>query len=444
MLENAVRICGASFGILFQVSKGTFRPAAEYNLPTAYSEFNQQRGPFRTRPGSTLDRLERTQSFVSCNDIILEDSQNPAGKFGGARSLLEVPMLKEGVLVGAIVIYRQEVRPFTEKQTVLLQNFAAQAVIAIENARLLNELRQRTADLTEALEQQTATSEVLRVISSSPGELKPVFQAILDHATRICEADLGTMFLYKNDTLTIVAAKNVPDRLMRFRESRPIRPDPRTGLGLAVRTKEVVHVLDLASEQAYLDRHPHVVASVELGGIRTLLVVPMLKDGEVIGTINIFRQKVQSFTGKQIALLQNFAAQAVIAIENARLLNELRESLEQQTATSEVLRVISSSTGELQPVFQSILENATRICTARFGNLYHFNGERFCLAAEVGAPPEFTEIGDVDGSGRGRVPCSIRLFEPDRLTTPSIMLPTPFLARLPSSVARARPFGCQC
>ena len=275
---------------------------------------------------------------------------------GGLRTLVQVPMLKDNNLVGTIAIYRQEVRPFTDKQIALVQNFAAQAVIAIENTRLLNELRQRTDDLTELLEQQTATSEVLGVISSSPGELKPVFQAMLENATRLCEAKFGGLFLTEGFGFRSVAQQGP---LLDWWERDPfldVRRHPGLPLSRVAGTKAVVHVTNLATEAASHASDARFVALVETAGARTVLGVPMLKDDGLVGAIIIYRSEVRPFSDKQIALVQNFAAQAVIAIENTRLLNELRqrtgdltELLEQQTATSEVLKVISSSPGDLEP-----------------------------------------------------------------------------------------------
>jgi GAF domain-containing protein len=248
-----------------------------------------------------------------------------AVELAGIRTLLAVPMLKEGRLVGAIVIYRQEVRPFGEKQTELVKNFASQVVIAIENARLLNELRQRTTDLTEALEQQTATSEVLQIISSSPGDLQPVFATMLENATRICDAKFGNVYLWDSDAFHLVATHNTPPAFAESRKRGPFRPNSGHPFRNLVETKEAFHIADVAALQAYRERDPQVVEPVELGGIRTCLGVPMLKDNNLIGALVIFRQEVRPFSDKQIAPLTNFAAQAVIAIENTRLLNELRQ-----------------------------------------------------------------------------------------------------------------------
>ena len=286
-----------------------------------------------------------------------------------------------------------------------MTSFAAQAVIAIENARLLNELRQRTTDLTEALEQQTATSNVLQVISSSPGNLEPVFATMLENAVRLCDAKFGSINRWDGEALHLVATYNVPPDFAEFRKRTPFRPGPDNPISRMLMTKTVIHFHDLATEQGYIERNPTFVAAVELGGVRTFLAVPMLKENELIGVVIVYRQEVRPFSDKQIEVVKNFAAQAVIAIENARLLNELRqrttdlterttdltEALEQQTATSEVLQVISGSPGDLEPVFASMLENAVRICDAKFGNIYRWDGEALHIVATHNTPPAFAE-----------------------------------------------------
>src|SRR5262249_35062340 len=251
-------------------------------------------------------------------------------RIGDFRTLLGVPLLRDGFPIGVLVLQRAAVRPFNEKQIKLVESFADQAVIAIQNTRLFEAEQQRTRELTESLEQQTATSEVLQVISSSPGDLKPVFATILENAVRICDATFGNIYRWDGTTGHLMAAHNTPPAFAEFRRRSPYHhPNPKSGIGRMFATKTILHVADNAAEPRYLEeRVPSDVAAVELGGVRTYLAVPMLKENELIGGFTLCRQEVRPFTDKQIELVQNFAAQAVIAIENARLLNELRESLQ--------------------------------------------------------------------------------------------------------------------
>jgi class 3 adenylate cyclase len=266
-----------------------------------------------------------------------------AVELGGIRSALIVPMLKEDELVGAFIVSRQEVRPFTEKQIALVTNFAAQAVIAIENTRLLTELR-------ESLQEQTATSEVLQVISSSPGDLQPVFATMLESAVRICDANFGNIYRWDGEVLHLLASHNTPPAFAEARKHSPLRPYTETPVGRMVAHKAAFHSADITAMPGYLDRSdPGAVAAVELGGVRTILAIPMLKENEMIGSFSVYRQEVRPFTDKQIALVTNFAAQAVIAIENARLLKELRERTEEvETLNQQLERRVADQVDEIE------------------------------------------------------------------------------------------------
>ncbi len=392
LLENVTRVCGAKFGTMHLLEGDIATRVALYNVPLAYAEALGTR-TFRPHPESPLGQVISTKQVVHIADVrtnpaYMEGSPGIVGlsNLGGARTLVTVPMRKDAKLVGTIGVYRQEVRPFTDKQIELLNNFADQAVIAIENTRLLTEQR-------EALEQQTATADVLKIISSSPGDLEPVFKEMLENATRICEAHFGNLWLCEGDAFRLGALYGASAAFAEARWREPvIHPGPGTGLDRVARTKQLVHIADLALEQAYIEGVPSRIALVELAGARTYLMVPMLKDNELIGSIAIYRQEVRPFSDKQIALVQSFAAQAVIAIENTRLLNELRESLQRQTATADVLKVISRSTVDLGAVLDTLVDTVARLCRADQATMFRRRDDKYYLVAAHGLSAEAKEF----------------------------------------------------
>jgi GAF domain-containing protein len=386
VVRSAARFCEADDVTIFELDGQYLRIAAHWGA------IPQEIGVrFPCVPGQVAGRAVLERKAVHVIDLQAEREEFPEGSaFArrlGHRTTAAVPLLREGVAVGTIMLRRAEANPFTDKQITLLETFAAQAVIAIENTRLLNELRQRTDDLTESLEQQTATSKVLSVISSPAGELEPVFQTMLENAVRICEAKFGIMYRFDGDAMYPVAMLDLPPALHEFlRQRGRTRPTPGGDIDKLRKFKQVVHTIDMLES-------PVLSPPARLAGGRTQLVVPMLKENELIGSIIIYRQEVRPFTEKQIALVQSFAAQAVIAIENTRLLNELRqrtddlsESLEQQTATSEILSSMSGSMADTKPVFDAILHNLLRLFGTSYAVVHLLQDGTIHLAAFNGEP----------------------------------------------------------
>ena len=398
LVKSATRLCSADRGILFRREDETYKSVAHYGYSLEFQQFHESH-PITPGRGTAVGRAALEGKAVHIPDVLADPEYTflDAQKLGRYRANLAVPLLREGKPIGGLSLTRAEPQAFTEKQIELVETFADQAVIAIENARLLNELRQRTHDLSESLQQQTATAEVLRVISSSPAEAQPAFDAMVARAAQLCEAEFSAVARFDDGLLHLVAMNNLsPAERESFNSLFPRRPQRNFAMGRAFLDGVSVQFEDVLADPTY-DAHTRKVLQRALG-YRSFLAVPIIRDGQPIGVIGCGRRKVRPFTATQIALVQTFADQALIAIENARLFQELRhrtddlaEALEQQTATSEVLKVISSSPGELEPVFEAMLKNAVQICGAGFGNLFLREGDVFRIGATYGAPPAYIE-----------------------------------------------------
>jgi two-component system, NtrC family, sensor kinase len=372
ILEKAHWLCAIDYGSLQLWDGAKFQAVAVHGLAEPLAERLRQ----GYSPGPNLPNRALLDGARFAQALDLADIEDPAARLsvelGGIRTVLWVALRNGDSLLGQIAAARLKVRPFSEREIALLQGFADQAVLAMENARLLGDLNARTRELQESLEYQTATSEVLKVISRSTFDLQPVLDTLLETAARLCNSDGGGLAIRDGEVFRYVAFHGATEEFRNFLRQRTFAPGRDTGTERVLLEGKVVHIPDVTADPEYV-----MSETVSLGDWRTYLGVPLLREGTVVGVITLNRRRAEPFTERQIDLVRTFADQAVIAIENARLFEELRESLEQQTATSEILGVISSSPGELKPVFEKLLECALRLCNAHMGT--HQSRHRRCF-----------------------------------------------------------------
>ena len=401
VVESSARLCGADRAMIHRFDGEVLRIASAFNASEEERKW-MERNPIRPGRHSGMARAALECRTIHNPDVQADPEHTLAAKYvdKAVRTILWVPILKGDDLLGVMTLYHMQVRPFTDKQIALVETFADQAAIAIENVRLFEAEQQRTRELAESLEQQTATSDVLRVISSSPGDLQPVFEAMLENAVRICDAKFGGIYRIEGDTIRLVSThSDVPAAYAGARRFAPFRPSTKHYFGRMMAARTVLHIADTAAEEGYLERRPEYVAAVELGGVRTFMAVPMLKENEPIGAFLLARQEVRPFTEKQIGLVTSFANQAVIAIENTRLLSALRQrtdelgrSVDELRALGEVSQAVNS-TLDLENVLSTIVAKAVQLSGTEAGAIYVFDDMqgKFYLRATYGMDQELID-----------------------------------------------------
>jgi GAF domain-containing protein/DNA-binding response OmpR family regulator len=392
LAESTVRLCQAERAFIFRFDGELLRVVATHNVQPELREW-VERNPIAPGRHSSTARTALERRTIHIPDVRADPEYSyGAQQVEPIRTVLTVPMLRAGELLGVLLTYRHEVRPFSDSQVALLETFADQAAIAIENVRLFTELEARNRDLTEALEQQTATSELLKVIGRSTFDLQPVFDTLAENAVRLCAAEQAFIFRLEEGLLRVVAAHNASAELKAFFERTPFAPGRGSVAGRAALEGRTIHIEDVRTDPEYT------WGARQVDPIRTVLTIPMLRGSEVLGVIGVNRHEVRPFTGSQVTLLETFADQAAIAIENVRLFTELdsrnrelRVALEQQTATSELLKVISRSAFDLQPVLDTLIENATRLCDARRGVIMQRDGDSYHGVAFYNVAPDLVD-----------------------------------------------------
>jgi GAF domain-containing protein len=444
IVATAADLCQADFAMIHRLEHEKFRLVAANKVESDSITWLAQNPP-TAGPGSVSGRAVAECATIQIPDVLADPEYSRTRaeslKRGNQRTTLGVPLLREGVPIGVIALHRTEVRPFTDKQIELVTIFADQAVIAIENTRLFEAEQASKRELQESLEYQTATSEVLSVISTSPGELAPVFEAMLSNAVRICEAKFGVLWLAEGDGLRSVALHGAPPALVESRQRNPVvKFEPSTPLGRAISTKRIVHVDDMTKDPSYLERNERAVNFVERAGVRSVVFAPMLRESGPIGVFTIYRQEVRPFTDRQIELVKSFASQAVIAIENTRLLSELREALQQQTATAEVLKVISRATFDLPKVLDTLVESAASLCDSYDTAIWQKDGDVLRIVSNLPHIPSVGRGGTVPltrGSAAGRAVLDRQMIHladmqsemheyPESVRTPGVLATIPY------------------